>query len=182
MHGFCKRSDLFHNAKPQRFHHRYPGRVHVLAMGKKAVFPGFSAFYPQGQAVIFQLIDLCLCQIRNAASQISKYTFIGKAAAFHIQNRPYSFRQRIGKYCTPAVHKTGNPCLFKGLSGLPSIGFEISGDHCNISISVFLFPNKTADPSADLLHLLCRIITGKCLYMLWLIRKYFPFKTKQLFF
>ena len=153
----------------------------MLAAGKKAVLPGLSAPDSQSQTVIFQFIDLPDFQIRKAASQEPKHTFVGKTAALDIQKCPNPLRQRVGKYRTAAVQKAGNTGLLKSPHGLPSIGFQVTGDHRNIPETVSFLPHKAADPPAYLLHFRRRTVTGESLYMLRLVCICFPFKTKQLF-
>ena len=80
---------------------------------------------------------------REQADQLENYVLALGIRGWHKWSEKWVRTYRIMK--DGDIQEIGNLCLLKYLGGNTFVAFQVSGDHCDLSVFQILFPDHSAD-------------------------------------
>ena len=136
----------------------------------------------QRHTVILQLIDFPDRQIRQAAAQAAKYTFITEILRQKVQKRPQILHKRIHQNRMLFIQKIRDAAAFHHLPGIGAVVGKAAADHREIPELIPFHPDQFQNRPGHIFQLPAGI-SGRKNPDGILVFGIFPFSvTKQIFF
>ena len=121
-----------------------------------------------GEHVVFQQVDLILCQIPSVsrfslrtftepAAQKPEHTLIREIRFHHLKHRTDELDKRMKQDRPRLIHEIRDSIRAKNLLHIIVVQAHIAGYHRNVPVAVMLLPHKFCDLSCRVFELLARI-------------------------
>ena len=177
---FCQFLNLLHKPFPDLIDFHDGSRIHASVDSHPRLLPFTESTDTKCDHIVFQDIHLSARKIGHSAPQITKNALITESLHNHFKSGTQILYKRVHQYRMFLIYKKRNSRILKHMACNASVLFQISCNDGNLSITIFLLTNQSADPSCSLLHLSFRVSCLKDLYLVLLFFISFSVVTKQI--